>query len=125
MRDSPSFLLHPCYRLAAISGALVLAGGLVWSRPPTKSKSPDKAVESDHSARMARGLEMFKKQVRPVLVQQCLKCHSGETPEAGLDLTTREGLLKGGDFGPAIIPGDAKNSLLYRLTTHTKKRQQH
>ena len=70
---------------------------------------------------MARGLDIFKKQVRPALVQQCVKCHSGETPEAGLDLTTRDGLLKGGDSGPAIIPRDAKNSLLYKLVTHAKK----
>ncbi len=56
--------------------------------------------------------------VRPLLVDHCLKCHGGENVKGGLDLRTREALLKGGDSGPAVIPGNSAGSLLYKLVTH-------
>ncbi|HMC66744.1 MAG TPA: DUF1549 domain-containing protein, partial [Gemmataceae bacterium] len=121
MRDTPCLPLSHARRFLLLPAGLIFAAALAWAAAPVKSKAPEKAIEGDHSAKMARGLDIFKKQVRPVLVQHCVKCHSGETPEAGLNLTTRDGLLKGGDAGPAVIPGDAKNSLLYKLITHAKK----
>ena len=78
-------------------------------------------VEKDHAARMARGTELFKKHVRPVLLNQCLKCHGGETTEGELDLTDRDRLLKGGDHGPAVVPGEPTKSLLYLMAAHEKK----
>jgi mono/diheme cytochrome c family protein len=78
-------------------------------------------VDKDHAEKMARGLDIFKKHVRPVLVQQCLKCHGGETIEGELDLTDRDRLLKGGNGGPAFVSGDAKKSLLIKMVNHEKK----
>lgn len=78
-------------------------------------------IDKDHAEKMARGLDIFKKHVRPVLVQQCLKCHGGETTEGELDLTDRDRLLKGGNGGPAFVSGDAKKSLLFRMVNHDKK----
>jgi mono/diheme cytochrome c family protein len=75
-------------------------------------------VPPDHAERMARGRETFARQVRPFLVENCLKCHGGEKVRGGLDLATRESLLKGGDNGPAIVPYSAKDSRLYRLASH-------
>jgi hypothetical protein len=43
---------------------------------------------------------------------RCTICHGDPEYKAGLDLTSYEGLLKGGKDGPAIIPGDPDNSLL-------------
>ena len=59
-------------------------------------------------------LEFFEKQVRPVLIKHCYECHShqAEKLKAGLLLDSRSGLLRGGDSGPAIVPNDAKASLL-------------
>ena len=59
-------------------------------------------------------LEFFEKKVRPLLVDRCLSCHgtAGQKQESGLNLTHREGLLTGGQRGPAVIPGDAAGSLL-------------
>ena len=53
-------------------------------------------------------LEFFEKKIRPVLVASCYKCHSSESEKVkgGLLLDTREGLLKGGDSGPSVVPGD-------------------
>ncbi len=59
------------------------------------------------------GVEHFEKSVRPLLVQHCQKCH-GEKAKGGLKLTTRAELLKGGDAGPAVVPGDAAKSLLVK-----------
>ena len=48
-----------------------------------------------------------------VLLQNCAGCH-GQAQVSGLDLRTRDGLLRGGSRGPAVLPGDAEGSLLYR-----------
>ncbi|QDU97399.1 PSD1 and planctomycete cytochrome C domain-containing protein [Lignipirellula cremea] len=65
----------------------------------------------------AAGLELFEKQIRPVLVAQCYQCHSAEAEQAGklkagLRLDTREGLLQGGESGAAIVPGNTRKGLL-------------
>ncbi len=47
-----------------------------------------------------------------ILGAKCLPCHGRRRQEAGLDLRTREGLLKGGESGPAMVPGKPEESLL-------------
>ena len=56
--------------------------------------------------------DFFEKQVRPLLVAKCLQCHSGTKTSGGLSLDSREGWARGGDSGPAIIPGDIDASLV-------------
>ncbi|NBY01909.1 MAG: hypothetical protein EBQ87_08005, partial [Planctomycetes bacterium] len=50
----------------------------------------------------------FETKIRPVLVDHCYKCHSADAKifKGGLKLDNRQGLIKGGDSGPAIVPGD-------------------
>jgi len=79
-----------------------------------------KDVDPDHAAKMAKGTELFKNSVRGILTQRCLKCHSGEKVEAEFDLGTRETMLKGGEGGPAVVPGNHKKSLLFQLVAHEK-----
>lgn len=50
--------------------------------------------------------------VTPILWLRCAPCHGAERHEAGLDLRTRESILRGGDSGPAAIAGDPESSLL-------------
>jgi len=59
-------------------------------------------------------LDFFEKKVRPVLVAHCYSCHSAEAKsvKGHLLLDTKQGWLKGGDTGPAIVPGDPGKSLL-------------
>jgi len=52
-----------------------------------------------------------------ILEQSCWTCH-GAAQMAGLDLRTRESVLKGGSRGPALVPGDSDSSLLYQALTH-------
>ncbi len=58
----------------------------------------------------------FEARIRPVLVTQCGKCHSSTAQKlrGRLHLDSREGLRKGGDSGPAIVPGQPEESLLLR-----------
>lgn len=67
---------------------------------------------------MERGLKLFQSQVRSVLIDQCVACHGGERTRGDLDLATREGLLKGGELGPAVTPFEAEQSLLIKLVRH-------
>jgi mono/diheme cytochrome c family protein len=61
----------------------------------------------------------FETQVQPLLKAHCLACHGGEKKiKGGLDLTSREKLLKGGDTGPAINLEKANDSLLLQALRH-------
>lgn len=62
----------------------------------------------------ASDLQFFESKIRPVLIDKCYKCHSKEADKirGGLLLDTREALLHGGNTGPAIVPGNVKESLL-------------
>lgn len=63
------------------------------------------------------GDDFFEKKIRPVLATNCYGCHSSKmkSPMGGLVLDTKSGLLKGGDSGPAIVPGKPAESLLLRV----------
>mgnify|MGYP001965473634 CR=1 FL=1 len=83
------------------------------------------AVETDDDARVldsidARGVEFFESRIRPIIIEHCLECH-GEDPDSlkgGLDLTSAGGLLRGGESGPVVVPGDPDGSPLYQAVTY-------
>src|SRR5262245_50836708 len=62
---------------------------------------------------------LFREQVRPIL-QRCVNCHSGDEPAASLNLSTQPLALKGGESGPALRPGRAKDSLLFSMVSSRK-----
>jgi hypothetical protein len=65
-------------------------------------------------------VEFFEKQVRPLLVERCFKCHSAQAEKlkGGLRLDSREAALKGGDTGPALVPGKPGKSLLVEAISY-------
>ena len=69
------------------------------------------------------GIEFFEKKIRPVLVEQCYECHSATAKklEGSLLLDSKAGALKGGDQGPAVVPGDLDKSLLIRAIHYDDK----
>src|SRR5262249_45464995 len=77
-------------------------------------------ARSHGQASDAGSLEFFEKKIRPVLVEHCYKCHSSEAKKlkGGLRLDSRAGLLKGGDSGPAIVPGNPGKSRLIEAVTY-------
>ena len=78
--------------------ALLIAAGVLLCGTPLHAADPAPS---------------FKDKIAPLLTERCLRCHAGKEPTAGLNLTTREAILKGGKKGPAIVPGKSGESLLY------------
>lgn len=104
--------LH-CKLLRRISVPLMIAFGFVSAAmgaddPATESKT-DKVAE-----------EAFLNETLPLLKQHCFECHSHATGKAkgGLVLDSRSGWAKGGDSGPAIIPGNLDESLLIQAVRY-------
>ncbi|MCA9024128.1 MAG: PSD1 domain-containing protein [Planctomycetaceae bacterium] len=57
-------------------------------------------------------LRFFENEVRPLFIEQCSECHGGKKQEGGLRVDSRATLLKGGETGPAVVPGKPDASLL-------------
>jgi hypothetical protein len=103
------FALATCVALAVIAPAAL---GLATKAPhDDRAPLPPNSTVAD-DAPVADAPAVFDAKIRPVLADSCLRCHSGKKVRGGLRLDARAGLLKGGDRGPAIVPGDAENSLL-------------
>jgi hypothetical protein len=71
------------------------------------------------TVRAGDDLDFFEKRIRPVLVQRCEKCHGPDKQKGGLRLDSKAGWIRGGDRGPAIIPGKPDESPLVRAVRHT------
>jgi hypothetical protein len=65
--------------------------------------------------------EFFETNVRPSLVKNCYPCHTASAL-SGLRVDSREALLKGGNSGPAIVPGKPEESLLIQAVQRTHAR---
>jgi hypothetical protein len=63
-------------------------------------------------------IQFFESKVRPVLVENCVKCHGPDKQKGHLRLDSRAGALAGGDLGPAIVPGKPDESLLVSAIGH-------
>ena len=72
------------------------------------------------NARAAGEFDFFEKEIRPLLHKHCYECHSieAEKEKGGLLLDSRQGLVTGGDSGPAVVPGDVEGSLLLRAVSY-------
>jgi hypothetical protein len=57
----------------------------------------------------------FRDKIAPILERRCVHCHSGATPKGNLALTTSQAARKGGESGPAIVPGKAEDSTLLEM----------
>jgi hypothetical protein len=56
-----------------------------------------------------------------VLEASCVFCHHASRKKGGLDLSTREAILRGGENGPAVVLGDPERSLLYQVVSHRRE----
>jgi hypothetical protein len=76
-------------------------------------------ISGSASADDPKAIEFFETKIRPQLVEQCYSCHSAEAEKrkklrGGLKLDTKAGWQKGGDTGPALVPGKPAESLLLK-----------
>ena len=94
--------------ICCLSIAWLAIAGEVGAQPPDP-KGPD-----------PKGIEFFEQSIRPLLVQRCYKCHSAKSQplRAGLMLDTRAAWQRGGDSGPAIVPGDPDASLVVKAVRY-------
>ncbi len=78
------------------------------------------AVATDEVKLSPDEVKFFESKIRPVLIRECYGCHSNETGAAkgGLRLDTERLTHLGGDSGPAIVPGDLDESLLWSAINH-------
>src|SRR5580700_9963767 len=63
----------------------------------------------------------FSKDIQPVFQATCWKCHSPAVKSSGLDLSSRESALKGGEGGAVLVPGNAQKSRIYRMAAGLDK----
>jgi hypothetical protein len=95
---------------------LVLATCLaaVATSAPTVSRAAETSVD-------AANVAFFEQHVRPLLVTHCYQCHSAESDivQGSLLLDSKPGWEKGGDSGPAIVPGEPEKSLLLRAVQYS------
>ena len=89
-----------------VGGCVALGVLIPWSLKPV-------AAQDDPATP-----EYYTTKVQPILQANCYRCHGGMNRRGGLSLATREGMLKGGHDGPALVPGDPTKSLLVRLIRH-------
>jgi len=91
----------PLFRFVLAFAALTLAIGIGIEAQPGPASA-----------------EFFEAKVRPVLAASCFDCHTDQQ-YGGLRLDSRDGMLKGGTSGPAIVPGDPEKSLLIQAVRQT------
>jgi len=106
--------MHDWYGMKSLWLSVVMglsAAASLSAQPSTTT------VPADHAERVQRGLKLFDESLQTLLTQRCLECHDAATASGGLDLSTREGLLKGGERGPAILVDRPRDSLLIKLVT--------
>lgn len=85
--------------------------GAAWDN--AEAAKPVVPVLTSAQAKGAPGEDFFENKIRPILMNDCSGCHGGRAA-GGLEVTSREALLKGGGTGPAIVPGDPGKSLLLK-----------
>ncbi|HYF36890.1 MAG TPA: DUF1549 domain-containing protein, partial [Prosthecobacter sp.] len=79
------------------------------------------SVEAGHAGIPPDQLNFFEKNIRPVLIEHCYKCHSAESEKikGGLTLDTKQATLLGGESGhPGVTPGNAAESSIYTALTY-------
>ncbi|MBC7856548.1 MAG: PSD1 domain-containing protein [Pirellulaceae bacterium] len=77
------------------------------------------ALASEAAKPTPEQLQFFETKVRPILVANCHKCHSGKEPKGDLGLDSRGGLLAGGESGEVVVPGQPEKSLLVEAINRT------
>lgn len=104
-------------KITTQGGAANLSGVEIWS---SEGELPSPYAAAFAAKPSEKQLAFFEKRIRPVLVQHCYECHSAESKsiEGGLLLDSRAGMIKGGDNGVVILPGNPDASLLIQAVKH-------
>ena len=99
-----------CFALTGIATVFNAGGMSVNADELNSTDQPNTTTIKNADERSAT----FSKQALPLLKTRCMTCHGPEKQEGGLRLDSLEAAIKGGDQGPAIVPGDAESSLFVK-----------
>ena len=91
----------------AFTFAALLMGAGVFDRTPL-------VHAEDNPAKPA----YYTEKVQPILDTNCYRCHGGVNHRGGLNMMTKESLIKGGHHGPAVVPGHPEQSWMVKLVRH-------
>ncbi len=91
---------------------LALVVMILWAGNPVRAGGPNEPTPER--------AEFFRAKVRPVLEAACFKCHSHQANKSkgNLVVDSLASLLKGGESGPALVPGEPEKSLLIKAIRH-------
>ncbi|QOV88134.1 c-type cytochrome domain-containing protein [Humisphaera borealis] len=98
--------------------ALLIVGfaSLIGTVPCPAADQPIPVAKLDRTSTVD-----FEKELLPILNNSCLACHNKTKPKAGLVMETPADILKGGDSGPAVVPGKPAESMLLKSAAHSDK----
>ena len=121
--DRDGSLILAEYRQMAALFRLGQGGGMgpfAKARAKARPDAKDEAIEAVSKPITSEQIKFFEAKIRPVLATKCVSCHSDQAAKVkgGLRVDTREGLLRGGDLGPAIVPGRPDESRLIAAIRH-------
>lgn len=102
----PRLLQVPCLLTVWMSLGMVSP----WNQGPTAWAADDEIPEK---------IEFFESKIRPLFVEKCGECHMEGKAKGGFSLDSSEIARKGGDSGPAYVPGQADGGLLLEVLAHT------
>jgi len=77
---------------------------------------PETVAQTSVSA----GHQQFDKEILPLFSKNCVRCHGTQMKLRDLDLSSIDGILKGGESGPVVIPGKPEISKLYRMVAERR-----
>ncbi len=96
----------------ALLASFVLPQG-AGNQPVVGEQAPIAVAEQKRSTPVD-----FEKGILPIFKNNCLACHNRTKAKAGLVLETPQTILKGGESGPAVVPGRGVESLLLKAAAH-------
>src|SRR5436190_17517034 len=99
-------------------GRVIRASWLLAAALPLLVEAAGDARQTPANA--AASADVFEAKVRPILAANCYDCHT-DGRMGGLRLDSRDAMLKGGQSGPAIVPGDPDKSLLVQAVRQTSE----
>jgi hypothetical protein len=86
--------------------------------PPGMTARSDEPARPTATAVTPDLVTNFENRVRPLLADRCVKCHGPRKQESNLRLDSRSAMMRGGDSGPAMVPGKPADSLLVKAIRH-------
>jgi cytochrome c553/plasmid stability protein/mono/diheme cytochrome c family protein len=95
--------------LMVVAGVVLVGSVLRAGQTPAAATVPP----------ITQDANLFETRIRPLLAANCFACH-GESAMSGLRVDSRAGLLRGGETGPAIVPGDPEKSTLLKAVQHAE-----